>query len=408
MIKKEYLGKIIRGIDTKKSRTEGTSGNKNYTVTQMDIDTYGLQDIIDTLLLLEENLPKNAIKIHWTRFGVKITGVKDFSVRKEYIDDLYKIAGWKSSREMLQIAKNAVLRHKAECRTDWLSTNYYDECLAKIEQRGTYPPYWEDDIFHKYMNAVAGNTEPVHERIFSLKLGTSKTFYNYKSKICSVIKRCCPDIENDSDASDNDIMRQFNILSHDLFMEFKGPLNYTLGAGTYTTVGHETGFVWNIETIRNAVILKGPDLKKVICIENKANFVVQNYDPETLYIFTHGYLSPAERNICRQIADLYPHAEYYHWSDMDYGGIVIFNYMKDKVFKNIKPLHMTAKDYTECRIAGLSGYRIAESTFKKLKNLDAGELEDLKIEIIKYRKGYEQEEMLTRRYGLKTINALDT
>lgn len=395
-----FLNELISKIDTRKSRTEGTSGNKNFEIDQRQIDWYGLPDIMDTLAFLEERMPKGSIKIQWLKFGIQKTGVKKFSIKKEYIDDLYSLANRKSPHEYLRDAKEKILYQKNICRTPWLIA-YYDERLNKIERRGTLPADWNDNLLDKYLNAVAENTEPIHERMFSLKLGTgiqeltSKTFNNYKGRVCTVIKKYCPDIRTTDNISDNDILRQFNILTSNLYMEFKGALTYSIGSRTFSTEGHETGCVWNMETIRKVVITAMPNCKRVVCIENKANFVMQAYDPETLYIYVHGYLSPAERNICRQIETLCPQAEYYHWSDMDYGGICIFNYMKDKVFHKVEPLHMSASDYIKCRTLGLSGYEITKSTLGKLKKTDAGPLKDLKEEILRYGRGYEQEELLT-------------
>lgn len=71
---------------------------------------------------------------------------------------------------------------------------------------------------------------------------------------------------------------------------------------------------------------------------------MQKYDPETLYIFTHGYLSPAERNICYQSEALWPQAEYFYWRAMDYSGICIFNYMDNKESNNFRTFHLPSME----------------------------------------------------------------
>lgn len=71
----------------------------------------------------------------------------------------------------------------------------------------------------------------------------------------------------------------------------------------------------------------------MITIENKANYESMEYSGDTLYIYCHGFFSPKERRFLRRAEELAgPETEFLHWSDMDYGGIRIFRFMKEKVF----------------------------------------------------------------------------
>jgi hypothetical protein len=79
-----------------------------------------------------------------------------------------------------------------------------------------------------------------------------------------------------------------------------------------------------------------------------------------------------------------------HWSDLDYGGIRIYLFMKNKVFPKVKPLNMDVSNY-ENLYKNTKGYSISEDKRKLLEKLDAGELTDLKECILKYGIEFEQE-----------------
>lgn len=83
--------------------------------------------------------------------------------------------------------------------------------------------------------------------------------------------------------------------------------------------------------------------------------------------------------------------QYYHWGDMDYGGIRIFQFNKAKVFPQLMPYRMDREAYQNAVDAG-AGAPIKQDKRKKLENMDAGELKELKNCILE--KGLEIEQEL--------------
>lgn len=81
---------------------------------------------------------------------------------------------------------------------------------------------------------------------------------------------------------------------------------------------------------------------------------------------------------------------YYHWGDLDYGGIRIFQFNKEHVFPKLKPYKMGREDYEAALVAG-AGVVIEEDKRKKCEKMDAGELEELKACILEYGLEIEQE-----------------
>ena len=82
--------------------------------------------------------------------------------------------------------------------------------------------------------------------------------------------------------------------------------------------------------------------------------------------------------------------EFLHWGDMDYGGIRIFLFNKDKIFPRLKPYKMDR----ECFVAAVTsnaGRTLEAEKRKKLEQMNAGELEELRSSILEYGMEIEQE-----------------
>lgn len=71
------------------------------------------------------------------------------------------------------------------------------------------------------------------------------------------------------------------------------------------------------------------------------------YDPEILYIYSHGYFSPLEREFLKKLQRVIEgkDVEVFHSGDMDYGGIRILNISRSIFFPGIKPLQMDVETY---------------------------------------------------------------
>ena len=400
MISKEYVSRLIKSIDTRKSKTSGTSGNKNCTVTQIDIDLYGMENILDTLAYMEQQMPKGMISIKWEFYGGRRADVKKFSIRKEAIEDLYKLIGETSSRESLENAKTQITQQRDKCIIPWLKNGYYFDRLKQIE-RGTIPADIDDIEFDRALNLVCGNTDPVYMRIFSSQnhFRDSKIFeQQYRSKICRIIKKYCPDIyDTDGETdyeSENDLLRRFNILSYNTTFECKGPAEYILGQQLFSTKGHTSGVVFNTDTVIKMSFVGLPGVKRIVTIENKANLYATQYRDDTLYIYVHGFLSPLEVSLCKRIEMLAgDEVTYQHWGDLDYGGIQIYSFLKRNVFVKMQPLHMDVSAYEEYERRS-KGYLLHPSVLKKLKTLEIPEMEGLKEKLLETGVGFEQESIL--------------
>lgn len=119
------------------------------------------------------------------------------------------------------------------------------------------------------------------------------------------------------------------------------------------------------------------------------------FDENVLYIYTHGFFSPKEMNFLKQIQAIADEdVVYEHWSDLDYGGIRIFQFIKKNIFSKLKPLHMEKALYEKLCQENVSGNLLTASKREKLLKMDAGELEALKQAILEHGIEYEQEALI--------------
>lgn len=134
--------------------------------------------------------------------------------------------------------------------------------------------------------------------------------------------------------------------------------------------------------------------KRIMTIENKANYEDMSYRKDTLYIFCHGFFSPKEVRFLKTICDLVSEeCEFYHWGDLDYGGICIFQFIKAQVFPKLLPYKMSQEDF-ELAVREDAGILLKEDTRNKLIRKNAGLLEPLKEAILKSGLTIEQERLL--------------
>ena len=118
------------------------------------------------------------------------------------------------------------------------------------------------------------------------------------------------------------------------------------------------------------------------------------YDPDVLYIFCHGFFTQKEIAFLKQIKDAAGDAcEYLPWGDMDYGGINIFEFIKNHIFSDIKPYLMDKESFYKAIQAGY-GVKLKPETREKLLGKDAGMLEELKQCILETNMTIEQEVFL--------------
>ena len=311
-----------------------------------------------------------------------------------------------SQMEMTESWKSRV------AQADWLIP-YYDHILERLNSGKLVKdvPGLEDPLFFLFLNKTAEERKPLYRRAFSAQVCTiwngiaqtkqseskitpTKRFEKiYQSAVLSVLKQYSPLYEEGM--SDEELLTAHGILTYAQTLEFKGAVSYRIDDGpAISTAAQIYGTMFNKQTLENAVPISIVGIRQIMTIENKANYEKMQFRPDTLYIFCHGFFSPPERKFLSRVVELAgTDTEYFHWGDMDYGGIRIFKFLQKNLFPKLKPWKMDVTDY---KMALQMGASISLETDKRerFEQMDAGVLTPLKEAILKNGKEIEQELLL--------------
>lgn len=273
---------------------------------------------------------------------------------------------------------------------------YYGTLMQRLESgQEVKKPDMEDEDFFRCLNRAAAVDTPVWRREFSSEvLHDSKLFEKkYQDKVVTVLEKYSPLSEEGMTA--DDILRVHGIKTYSQTLEWKGPLIYRIGNGSpIDSSVNIFGTVINAQTLEQAVPAAAPGIRRILLIENKANYESMDFRADTLYIYCHGFFSPKELKFLGTLTKIAgENTEYLHWGDMDLGGIRIFLYNQRKLFPGLKPYRMDEEAYTAAVSAG-AGIPLKKEKKEKLRELDAGCLEKLKRLILENEMEIEQEALL--------------
>ena len=92
-------------------------------------------------------------------------------------------------------------------------------------------------------------------------------------------------------------------------------LEYRLDNGNVVDTDENTyGTVINSQTMEHASVTDLSGCKRIMTIENKANYESMIFSEETLYIYCHGYFTPKEVRFLKKIPELADaDCEFLHW-----------------------------------------------------------------------------------------------
>ena len=408
---------LIDKTNTEKYRAGQLSGWKHPKITAADkLDMGGREDFLAQVRYLEKETEAGRtgrLTFDWINVNTDVTAVHyEVSV----IPELCRLEQMEDPRAHQLERIEAVRNWCAQVADCGWSCQYYEELLKSLAA-GKCVKDAEDENIFKCLNAGVRQTEPIWERTFSSRVFPhSKVFQKtYRAKLLSILRNYSPyryagmielaDIaaeeqnEEEKRIWEAGLLDMHNIHSYAQTMEWKGPLVYRLTDAertmyTIDTSSQRYGVVLNTQTLQHAHPFSVDGCKKIMTIENKANYESMPYSENTLYIYCHGFFTPKELRFLGELVKLAPKdCVFMHWGDMDFGGINIFLYMRKHIFPEIQPCKMGADDFYKAIEEG-AGIPLKESTREKLLRKDADILEPLKQAILETNMTIEQEYLL--------------
>lgn len=343
------LGKIVKKFENSGNDwREECGGNRSIKIQQSDYDCFGKSELIEEARKLEK---KGLIRVTWFCGGSEMEKI---TYRLQDMAEIYRMLGIESKKCRLQKVEECIRRYEEQAESSWLK-DYYGDLFQELE-KGKCPSDFSkygELLFH-CLNEMEKLKEPMLIRIFSTRyLGGSKVFEKtLKSRVVSIGRKYHPMI--DEAMSEYEVLSQLYLEHYAQELALKGELQIVLNGKRNDLGMFPYGLILNSETLKAAEIPPEQRIRKVITVENKANYTAMAYEKGTLILFCHGFFSPREREFLIKLEKILKEQrqagweiQYYHTGDLDYGGVQIFRYNRLRIFPELKPLHMDVSRYEQ-------------------------------------------------------------
>ena len=146
--------------------------------------------------------------------------------------------------------------------------------------------------------------EPLYKRVFSKYcLGDSKLFEKkLESTVLSIARKYHTDIEEGMDHTQ--VLSQLFIEEYSQELALKGPLRISVDGQEINLGQFRYGAVLNSQMLVHAKPQPGQNIKRILTIENKANYMAAPYDEEAVIIYSHGFFTPKEREFLINLREI--------------------------------------------------------------------------------------------------------
>ena len=132
-------------------------------------------------------------------------------------------------------------------------------------------------------------------------------------------------------------------------ISFCGPLRFHIDGNEEVDLSRfPSGLALDTEVLRNLQVT-GMPVRRILSIENKANYrhyVRNERRPDELVVYSGGFHSPGKRQFLRKLRAYGMQSaadrtlEFVHWGDLDYGGILILQSLRETTWPEVQPWRM--------------------------------------------------------------------
>ncbi|MBZ9685766.1 DUF2220 domain-containing protein [Clostridium estertheticum] len=300
---------------------------------------------------------KGLIKIKWVS---KDNIIDRLFFNLKDMDIFYRLAGITDKKDIL-LDIEGQLKVYDDYITNYSIKHIFSDWKMHLLEKHRIPKIIEDkDKRELIVNALKGidellkNNDTIYERVFSKRyLGNSKIFEKQlRGTVISLLRKYFNEVDNNMD--EDEVLKVVGIEKTTSELHLKGNIEFKLKENNIKLACFSYGVALNSHTIKE-LKLQNYRFDKVISVENKANF---NYlcakEKESLIIFTGGFYTPVQKRflnrLYKKLINCDKCIEFYHWGDIDLGGVNIYRNIKSFIFYNVKPYLMNIqimKEYSE-------------------------------------------------------------
>ncbi|MBE5990432.1 MAG: hypothetical protein E7250_22235, partial [Paenibacillaceae bacterium] len=294
------IDKIIDTIENSKVNwREGAKGNRGITIDQKVLNDFGKQNFLRQAKELEQ---QGLIRCKWI---VDKSDISEIRYSLSDLRDLYQCAGKIPKSDRISEVKEAVEEQMKKIGKPWIQ-DYYKNVLRDLESGKELKEFNVEnrELYFDCFYGIDRLDSSVYKRVFSKQyLGDSKIFEQKMQEYVAVAARKHYDVIDDN-MKTSEILSQIYIDNYADELSLKGDLMIKIDDHIIDLSFYPYGTVLNSETLKRVSIVPKQNIKKIVTVENKANFMSFPYEKESLVLFSHGYFSPGERRILVELSQI--------------------------------------------------------------------------------------------------------
>ena len=320
------------------------AGNKRSDFPAYDIEDYHKRQAINEAVTALSR--QGIVSFEWLR-GEENHILQCVWLNSESIDEAYRYVDRTSVKEQITAVIRELDRERALIDAEWIAL-YYVQTAEYLRKKLRFPatlPKSETERMPLYQMLRLINSASlvsVTERVFSEKcFGDSKYFENHlKSILLSVLRKYVGDM------SDAELLQFVGISRYPETLELRGDI---LVNGNEMRA-FEKGFCLYSNEIGQARIKLPANLKRIITIENRANYFAYRQSEDELAVYHGGQYSPAKKTLFLKLAEALPKGcAWYHWGDIDFGGFSMLLRLRREILPLVQPYRMNREELIRYR-----------------------------------------------------------
>lgn len=346
---------------------------------------------------------KKYIEIKWVRFS-EGEEIQTIYLNEDTLSDCYQALGIQSKADKYHNIRQLVEKFAVSC-PEPLQV-FYGNVLECLKSYQSLPSVIDMDSIDNTNNNLLGLNSLLQERDYeiprrkwSIQLyNDSKKWEKIESKIVSVVKKY---VYKDMEMDDKEILIEWGIVDNPQLIYIYGPItfyhqNHIIDLSLFTnSFGLDTNFI-------EAAVITELKTEAVVTVENLTSYYeyidyVKTKQLNYTVIYLGGFHNSIRRLLLLKIVEFMKKKQmnitFYHWGDIDLGGMRIWKHLSDKINIPITPLFMGVEMYTTHVLYGkpIETKTYIKSLEKLLDNRSFDIFHEVIQLIIEYGKTIEQE-----------------
>ncbi len=369
----DLLNKLLDKYEKSKLSKCGTVVKRTITLTTRD-DVLNSYNGFDSYKYSDENdaIIKKLEKLGFITAVFDNDSFKSLSLNLAQIEDLYSYIGRDKPTDELDKINNILEKYHFDNFMD----SFIEYVKDYIKEKYEYPKsYFSDanqlDLLLSIFSSLFLLTEETKKRDFSVRyFNDSKIFESVQGKIIKIIK----DFDGNEYSSDDAVLAEYNIIKNSSYALIKNNLIVKINDSIINLNDLKFELSLSDDMIKRLVILDS-NVTKIITVENLTTFYSLN-DKDAVLIYLAGFHNHTKQSLLLKIYKQYPNAKYYHFSDIDCGGFLIFNNLVEKTKIPFIPYRMNKTELIKHKE---NTKKLTDNDKKRLLKM----LENAKFEIFK-------------------------